>query len=103
MELGTPHMTYVKVQADLDVILVDTKLDRVKQTKFLGVIIDECLTWKHHIECVSRTIARNIGVINKLKQCVPEHILHTVLFILYSSNALLKLILINLLNCKNGP
>ena len=54
-----------------------TVLERVKFTKFLGVLIDECLTWKNHIDCISKTVSRNIGVINKLKYSVPTRILHS--------------------------
>ena len=39
-------MTSVKAQQHFNVILDDTVLDRVKNTKFLGVLIDENLTWK---------------------------------------------------------
>ena len=54
-----------------------TVLERVKFTKFLGVLIDECLTWKNHIDCISKTVSRNIGVINKLKYSVPTRILYS--------------------------
>jgi hypothetical protein len=74
MILGTPHMTSVK---QTEIILNNTTLDRVKCTKFLGVLIDECLTWKNHIDCTCKTISRNIGVMNKLKYYVPDRILHT--------------------------
>ena len=74
MILGTPHMTSVK---QTEVILDNTILDRVQCTKFLGVLIDECLTRKNHIECICKTISRNIGVMNKLKHYVPDRILHT--------------------------
>ena len=77
MILGTPHMTLVKVRKDLNVSLNNTTLERVRFTKFLGVLIDECLTWKQHIDCVSKTISRNIGVMNKLKYSIPGRILHT--------------------------
>ena len=77
MILGTPHMTSVKVRKDLNVSLNNTTLERVRFTKFLGVLIDECLTWKQHIDCVSKTISRNIGVMNKLKYSIPGRILHT--------------------------
>ena len=77
MVLGTPHMTSVKVRKDLNVSLNNTTLERVRFTKFLGVLIDECLTWKQHIDCVSKTISRNIGVMNKLKYPIPGRILHT--------------------------
>ena len=32
---------------------------------------------KKHIDGVTKTISRNIGVINKLKYFVPERVLHT--------------------------
>ena len=77
MILGTPHMTSTKAREDLNVILDNTALERVKFTQFLGVLIDECLTWKNHINCISKTISRNIGVMNKLKHYIPYRILHT--------------------------
>ena len=77
MILGTPHMTLSRVRDDLTLVLNNTSLERVKCTKFLGVLIDECLTWKNHIDCISKTISRNIGVMNKLKYSIPTRILYT--------------------------
>ena len=77
MILGTPYMTSTKTREDLKVSLDNTVLKRVKFTKFLGVLIDECLTWKNHIDCILKTISRNIGVMNKLKHYIPYRILHT--------------------------
>ena len=77
MILGTSHMTSVKAQQHFNVILDDTVLDRVKCTKFLGVLIDENLTWKCHIDCVSKTLSRNIGIMNKLKYFIPGRILYS--------------------------
>ena len=42
-------MTSTKTREDLNVLLDNTALERVKFTQFLGVLIDECLTWKNHI------------------------------------------------------
>ena len=75
MIMGTPKMTSMIDQTDI--ILDNTKLGRVTKTKFLVVIIDENLTWKNHIEGITKTISRNIGMINKLKFFVPEQILRT--------------------------
>ena len=74
--LGTPRMVSNMDELNLNVILDSTTLEKVKHTKFLGVLIDDCLTWKNHIDCVSKTISRNIGVMNKLKHFVPIRILH---------------------------
>ena len=49
----------------------------VKFNKILGVIIDENLTWKNHIDAISKTISRNIGILTKLKHYVPEYILYS--------------------------
>lgn len=46
----------------VNVISDNVSLDRVTSTKFLGVIIDERLTWKKHIDTISKTISRNIGI-----------------------------------------
>ncbi len=42
-------------------------LERVINTKFLGVFVDEDLNWKYHISQISLKISRNIGVLNKIK------------------------------------
>ena len=75
--MGTPHMTSAETLKNINVLLDDTSLERVDYTKFLGVLIDENLTWKTHINCVSKTLSRNIGIMNKLKLYIPERILHS--------------------------
>ena len=57
-------------------------LNRVSSTKFCGVIIDENLTCKNHIDAISKTISRNIGMLTKLKNFVPENILYSLYFTL---------------------
>ena len=53
---------------NVNVILDSTALEKVKHTKFLGVLIEDCLTWKNHIDCVSKTISRYLRLqIFKLK------------------------------------
>ena len=32
------------------------KINRVHSTKFLGVIVDEALTWKNHIEYIKNNV-----------------------------------------------
>ena len=49
------------------ITLDGTVLEIVSSTKFLGLTIDNKLSWKPHIGSVCRTISQNIGVINKVK------------------------------------
>ena len=39
------------------------EIKRENSIKFLGVIIDENLTWENHIEVVENKLSKNIGVI----------------------------------------
>ena len=77
MTLNTPKMASTTTHQDFNITLNDTLLERVKFTKFLVVLIDECLTWKNHIDCISKTISRNIGIMNKLKYAIAGRILRT--------------------------
>ena len=43
-------------------------LERKQCIKYLGVMIDESLTWKYHIAFVCSRISRNIGIISKLRR-----------------------------------
>ena len=53
----------------------EQRIKQVKETVFLGVVLDEHLTWKLHISQVARKILKSIGVINRarfflLKPCL---------------------------------
>ena len=45
---------------DLHFSINDTKIDCVTETLFWGVIIDECLTWKPHIQNLTRKISEQV-------------------------------------------
>src|SRR6218665_107548 len=49
------------------IILTNIAIKRVSNVKFLGVIIDEHLTWKSHINLVKHKAAKMIGIIKRLK------------------------------------
>ena len=64
-----------------DIIFGNTPLEQVSSIKFLGVCVDNKLSWKNHINNICKTISRNIGIMNKLKHYLPSSALLT----LYSS------------------
>ena len=43
--------------------------------KYLGILIDKNLTWEHHIDTVSLTISKTVGLLAKLRHFVPRQIL----------------------------
>ena len=55
-----------------------TNIERVKEFNFLGLIIEETLSWKSHVDYISNKISRHIGVLNRLKHFLPTHILRTI-------------------------
>ena len=68
---------------DHSIFIGGTKLSRVGtdcaevSTKFLGVVIDEALSWKHHVTNVNSKIARAIFSIKQVKKCLPQSSLVT--------------------------
>ena len=43
--------------------------------KYLGILIDKNLTWKHHIDNVSLKTSKTVGLLAKLHHFVPRQIL----------------------------
>ena len=58
----------------------DETIDEVKNTKFLGVIIDNKLTWKDHINYVAGKVSRAIGMIVKAKKYLRKEALLTLYY-----------------------
>ena len=56
-------------------------LERVLNFTFLGLVLNENMSWKPHIDFLSNKLAKCAGVLNKWKRFLPIHILRT----LYSS------------------
>jgi hypothetical protein len=54
------------------------QIENVDCTNFLGIIIDKNLNFKHHICKISTKISQITGILNKLKNTLPHHILRTI-------------------------
>ena len=65
---------------DIKLEISNCAIERVRDTIFLGVILDENLTWKHHIANVARKISKSIGVIYKSSFCLPVTSLRTLYY-----------------------
>ena len=48
---------------------------KVKYIKFLGVLLDEHLTWRYHITELSKKLARTCGILFKVRGLLPRSIL----------------------------
>ena len=55
----------------------NSEIEQVFSTKFLGVIINENLTWSDHIYVLLNKTSKNLDVIRKLFKSLPLDILHS--------------------------
>ena len=65
---------------DLAFNISNYSIDRVKEATFLGVILDEHLTWKSHIHNVARKVSKAIGIIYKSSFCLNNSSLRMLYF-----------------------
>ena len=52
-------------------------IDRVKESAFLGVILDENFSWKPHIANIARKVSKSISIIHKANLCLSTSTLCT--------------------------
>ena len=57
-----------KILSNPCIKIENEEIDRVKECKFLGVMLDEKLTWTSHILYIKSKVAKTIGVIRKARQ-----------------------------------
>jgi len=65
---------------NINIIIDDNVIDRVSNTKFLGVFVDECLTWSVHNNYVVNIVhvLKYTGILYRLKHCLPNEALFNV-------------------------
>ena len=61
------------------------EIKEVNFTNFLGIYIDEPLSWAQHIDYLSKKIARNVGILSTLKHFLPMYIMNTLYYSLILS------------------
>ena len=54
--------------------------------KYLGVLLDEHLTWNYQINNVSKKISRGVGILSKLKSCMETKLLKSIYYSLVYSH-----------------
>ena len=49
----------------------ETEIERVSNFDFLGLTLNEHLSWKTHIDKIANKISRSIGILNRQKHFIP--------------------------------
>ena len=57
---------------NLNIKLIGAKLSKVKATKFLGVVIDDQLTWEPQVEYLGAKNISSIATIKRIKPFIPQ-------------------------------
>lgn len=71
---------------DLPKLLINSKeIVKVDQISYLGVLFDDGLTWRPHIERLSKQVRSSIAAISKTKHTLPPNCLTTLLHALVLS------------------
>ena len=55
-------------------------IERENSLKFLGVILDEHLTWKKHIQLIENKVSKNVGVLYKASKLINSKCLRSIYF-----------------------
>src|SRR5260221_10817254 len=71
--LKTAYMVFTKQKVrHMNLLLQSSIISQVSETKFLGVIINEELSWSPHLIQVCNKISKNVGVIAKARHLLPQ-------------------------------
>ena len=73
----TMLFTNKRVDRSIRIQANNTILEQKKECKFLGVIVDDDISWKGHINHISNKISKTIAILRLLKYTFPKHILKT--------------------------
>lgn len=63
---------------DINIKIGNEIIERVNNTNFLGLIIDDDLSWKHHIIKVTSKISKLCGIMVRARHYLPIRTLRTV-------------------------
>ena len=63
---------------EINITIDRTPIEFVDEFKYLGITLDKHLTWKSHINQVSKKVAKTNGILSKLKNTLPTDILKTI-------------------------
>ena len=80
------HYKQKKIITYPNIEINNNKLSLVKHYKFLGIFMDDTLTWDVHIHYISNKISKTVGLLSKLKSFFPKLILLNIYNSLILSN-----------------
>ena len=75
-----------KSNYEIKIKLDGKKLFPAKSIKYLGIYLDEHLTWNHQTEFLANKLRRANGMLSNLRHYVPRKLLRTAYYAIFQSN-----------------
>ena len=87
----TKFMVFHTLQQNISSFIPQLKignklLERVSNFNFLGLTINENMSWKPHVNLIANKISKYVGILNRLKRYLPCRILRMMYFSIVHSN-----------------
>ena len=69
----TKYMIFARQNSviEREIKIANIPIERKTEARFLGVIIDEKLTWSKHIETIKSKMSRYLGIMHKIRNHIP--------------------------------
>lgn len=80
------HFKKSKHDNDCTVSFGNTLIEPVNKTKFLGIIIDNNLDWKSHIEYVNNKLNSSLYGLRILRNLLPKSLIRTIFYAIFDSH-----------------
>ena len=75
-----------KIDESLSLVLGNNTIKQVTETKFLGVNIDEKLSWQPHIKYLNSKLKCEIGKLNAIRKIIPPELYNNLYHTLFESH-----------------
>ena len=70
MLIGGPRK--LSTLEEFTLTIKEKELDRVNFYKYLGVIINENLSWTDHVDYIKNKVSQRFGVLQRIKHLLPR-------------------------------
>ena len=74
------HRIRIKHNTTFKIIINNDIVDHIKNTKFLGIIIDSKLNWAAHILYIKCKISKSIGILLKIRKFLQNNTMKNMYF-----------------------
>ena len=65
------HLRKLKRVNEISLQVNSTGIERTESFKYLGVVINQTMSWSKHIDTISRKINQRIGMIKRIRHLLP--------------------------------